>query len=70
MTPLEGTTPFVNIVKRSTLVNAIGKLESVLLVEKLGIGLLIAQRDVARLQILKLIKGRGRNQKSKGVSSR
>ena len=67
MTPLKGTTLFVNIVKRGTLVNAIGKLELVLLVENLGIGLWIAQRDVARLQILRLTKGRGRNRRCKGV---
>ena len=70
MTPLERTTPFLDIVKRGTLVNDIGKLEPVLLVEKLGIRLWIAQRDIARLQILKLMKGRGRNQRCKGVSSR
>ena len=70
MTPLEGTTPFVDIVKGGTRVNAIGKLEPVLLMEKLGIGLWIAQRDVARLQILKLMKSRGRNQGCKGVSLR
>ena len=42
MTPLRGTTPFVDIVKRGTMVNAIGKLEPVLLVEKLGVKLWIA----------------------------
>ena len=42
VTPLGGTTPFVGIVKGGTLVNAIGKLELVLLVENLGIGLWIA----------------------------
>ena len=67
MTLLGGTTLFVDIVKGGTLVNAIGKLELVLLVENLGIGLWIAQRDVARLQILRLTKGRGRNRGCKGV---
>lgn len=49
ITPLGRTIPFVDIVKGDTLVNAIGKLKLVWLVEKLSIESWIAQRDVAKL---------------------